>query len=88
MVLRTGAFRNIRIRQESNYAICCVITRWSTVQDIIFEEITMPGNYLIFLSGFSESNRLYHVLIKNISIWRDSSKSVCNNFYEHLKQNL
>ena len=44
-------FRNIRIRQESNYAICCVITRdkWSSderagqVEDILFEDIKMDG---------------------------------------------
>ena len=44
-------FRNIRVRQESNYAICCVITRdkWSSderagqVEDILFEDIKMDG---------------------------------------------
>jgi polygalacturonase len=87
-------FRNIRIRQESNYAICCVITRdrWSTdreagqVHDITFEEITMPENYLIFLSGFSESNRLYHICFKNVSTWWNSSKPANDIFYEHLEQ--
>lgn len=67
-------FRNIRIRQESNYAICCVITRdrWSTdvepgqVHDISFEQITMPENYLIYLSGFSEQHPLQNIRFKTI----------------------
>lgn len=58
-------FRNIRVRQESNYAICCVITRdkWSSderagqVEDILFEDIMLPENYSIYLRGFLKSIR-------------------------------
>ena len=59
-------FRNIRVRQESNYAICCVITRdkWSSderagqVEDILFEDIMLPENYSIYLRGFSEEHKI------------------------------
>ncbi len=65
-------FRNIRIRQESNYAICCVITRdrWSTdreagqVHDITFEEITMPENAQLYLSGYSDTNKLRNLTFR------------------------
>ena len=65
-------FRNIRIRQESNYAICCVITRdkWSSderagqVEDILFEDIMLPENYSIYLSGFSEEHKIRNLCFR------------------------
>ena len=65
-------FRNIRIRQESNYAICCVITRdkWSSderagqVEDILFEDIMLPENYSIYLRGFSEEHKIRNLCFR------------------------
>lgn len=65
-------FRNIRIRQESNYAICCLITKdkWSSdnqagqVEDVLFEDIKLPANYSIYLTGFSEEHKIKNLCFR------------------------
>lgn len=87
-------FRNIRIWQESNYAICCMITRdkWSSddkagqIHDIIFDQITMPENYLIYLSGYSEINCIKNIYFHNIFTAPDMVKQTRSNIYRHLDQ--
>ncbi len=66
-------FRDITVRQESNYAICvCIVKdKWSTDQNpghikhIRFENIKLPQNSAIFLSGYNEEHRLEDIYFSN-----------------------
>ena len=85
-------FRDIRIRQESNYAICCMITldKWSKdrkagqIHDIIFDRITMPENYLIYLSGYSKKNCIKNIYFGNIFTSLNLARQTRSNIYRHL----
>ena len=87
-------FRDIRIRQESNYAICCMITldKWSKdrkagqIHDITFDRISMPENYLIYLSGYSKINCIKKIYFDNIFTLPDLVRQTRSNIYRHLDQ--
>ena len=89
-------FRDIRIRQESNYAICCMITldKWSKdrkagqIHDIIFDQITMPENYLIYLAGFSKENCLYNIYFKNIITLPHFIEQTDDMIRKHIDQSM
>ena len=90
------SFRDIRIRQESNYAICCMITldKWSKdkkagqIHDIIFDQITMPENYLIYLAGFSEENCLYNIYFKSIITLPQFIEQTDDRVRKHIDQSM
>ena len=90
------SFRDIRIRQESNYAICCMITldKWSKdkkagqIHDIIFDQITMPENYLIYLAGFSEENCLYNIYFKSIITLPHFIEQTDDRVRKHIDQSM
>lgn len=62
-------FRDIRIQQESNHAVCCCIVKdkWSTddsagqIYDIRFENIQFPQDFTVALLGYDDSHRLRDV---------------------------
>ena len=90
------SFRDIRIRQESNYAICCMITldKWSKdrkagqIHDIIFDQITVPENYLIYLAGFSKENCLYNIYFKNIITLPHFIEQTDDMIRKHIDQSM
>lgn len=83
-------FRNIRIRQENNYSICCMITRdkWSSderagqICDILFENIKLPKNYSIYLAGFSENNKIRNVCFRGGDLENYKQHIECMEFVE------
>ncbi len=62
-------FRDICVRQESNYAICCCIVKdkWSTddgagqIHNLRFERIHFPENFRVYLSGYDSQHLLCNI---------------------------